>query len=182
MNKRRLCISFLFTCMLLLIAFSIIYVYEYPPLLYHKQLSHWHELPTRLIRPAFKHIMNMDLPPNVNGLRALFRGGRQQMILVKFETDSDGIAYILNTLGKSDAEWEQFDTNKLRSGREVFVALSVIQQEAGVCLLDQKSIDSGRLLTGRFFNRHEVTAYQIFLTDNQNITVYVGATIEERGP
>ena len=150
MSRRKLHIGVLTACVVLLLGLAVTYLHERPPLLYHIQLIRWHELPTRLIRPAFQHIVNRDLPPKANGLRALFQGGREPKIYVRFETDSDGIAYIHETFGKSGAKWEAFDAEKLCSGREVFTALSVVQRKAGVCLFDQDSIKSGRLLMGRF--------------------------------
>jgi len=172
MRRRRLFVGILAACVVFL-AFTIIYLHERPPLLYHIQLIGWHELPTRLIRPAFKHITNSDLPLKANGLRALFQGGRDQKIFVRFETDSDGMGYILETFGRSGAEWEAFDVDKLRSGIEVFATLSLVQKDAGICLFDQNTIESGRLLKGQLVHRWKVW-YAIFI-DDQNSTVYISA-------
>jgi hypothetical protein len=133
-------------------------------------------LPTRLIRPAFQHIVNRDLPANTKALRALFQGGSEPKIFLTFETDSDGIAFINETFARSGAEWEIFDANDQRFELGIFPMLYVVQRKTGLGLFDRHSIEKGRFLTGHFDHRCSV-AYMIFVDDG-NSTVYMGAGVE----
>lgn len=170
MSKSKLRIGFLTACLVIFLVLAITYLHEYPPLLYYIQLTSWHELPIRLIRPAFQHVADSELPRKTEGLRALFQGGREPAIFVRFETDSDGIAYILETFCGSGVRKETFDADKLRlmnsSGLELFITLSLVQEQVGVCLFDQDLIESGCILEGPM--------YKIFI-DDMNNTVYINA-------
>lgn len=178
MSKRRRHIGSLVACVVAFLGIAIVYFHQRPPLLYYIQSHRCHELPTRLIRPAFHHIVNRDLPlpPEADGLLALFRGGRVPTIYVRFETDPNAIAYIVDTLGISGADWETYDTDKLRSGVKVFPILSIVQKRVRVCLFDQDSIESGRLLQGLRGDRKGST-YTVFI-DDQDATVYIRATMD----
>jgi len=116
------------------------------------------------------------LPPKADGLRALFRGGREPEIFVRFKTNSEGIAYILDVFGAS-AESETFDEDKLQFMNTnrvgIFPTLSLVQESAGVILLNQNSVKSGRTLTG-CFNPPDGPGYRIFIED-PNSTLYISA-------
>ena len=173
MNKKRRVIGYFIVCTFALLVFVVFYFHQRPPLFYYTQSHRCQELPTRLIRPAFKHIVNRDLPTEIDELRALFRGGRVEAIYIRFKTDPNSITDILDRLGISSAEWETYDTDKLRYGVSIFPYLSVDQERLGVYLFDQDSVESGRLLRGVLVGQEGV-AYAIFI-DDQNDTVYMRA-------
>lgn len=179
MSRRRLYIGVVALCAAVFVGFLITYLCEHPPLLYYKQQIGWHELPSRLIRPAFRYISSKDLPPRADGLRALFQGGREPRIFVRLNTNSEGIAYILEAFGAS-AKSETFDEDKVRfmntNRVEIFPTLSLVQQSAGVVLLDQDSVKSGRTLTG-CFDPPNGPEYRIFIED-PNSTAYISAGLK----
>ena len=90
MNKRRLCICFVAAGLVILLVLAIAYLCEHPPLFYYVNFTDLQELPTRLIRTAFRAVADRDLPEKADGLRAIFSGGRESAIFVRFKTDSDG--------------------------------------------------------------------------------------------
>ncbi len=177
MSKRKLNTGILAGCAVALFGVLIAYLHERPPLLYYANMVRWQELPVRLIRPAFRHVVDRNLPPRAEGLRAIFLGGREPAILVRFKTDSDGMAYILETF-ETNGTWETFDQDKLRfmnaNDVGVFPTLSLIQKEVGVVLFDQRSVESGRMLSG-CFDPQKGPSYGIFI-DDRDSTLYIAAS------
>lgn len=143
------------------------------------------DLPTELIRPAFKYMTGQELPPNADGLRAIFSGGREPSIFVKLQTDCDGITHILNTFdrpgvwsGVYDADYlkkpEVADTDRAKLARasvvsELAAALRW-QTELGVSLYDRSSIKSARVLDSAPARTRP--AYQIVIDDEHGM-VYI---------
>jgi hypothetical protein len=177
MNKRRLYIRVVAAVLIILSLLAIAYFCEHPPLFYYVHLTDIQELPTRLIRTAFRAVADCDLPEKADGLRAIFKGGREPSIFVRFKTDYDGIAYILETFDVAGVKSETLDADFLRaltaSHASIFHIPSLWQEKIGVNIFDQKSIESGRRLeyipgpdTGK------APGYRIFI-DNQRSTVYI---------
>jgi hypothetical protein len=129
-----------------------------------------HELPTELIRPAFRLITGQDLPNKADNLRAILEGGRGAEIFVSFETDLDGIAYIERTFTVPGASFEPVDQDKVESLKPAgypFTVVSYWQEKYGLCICDLNYIKSGReLQTGH--------SPHIFIDDHRN-TVYIHA-------
>lgn len=138
-----------------------------PPLWYYRQVT-WtvHELPTRLVRPAFRSITGWDLPSKAEKLRAIFSGGRDISIFVRFQTDSKGILYIREQLAEKLApfggEFEPF------TGIPEFVIVS----QWGFDILDRQSIESGLRL--QYYVVSGVS-YSIII-DTQYNNLYMRAT------
>lgn len=142
----------------------------------HDKISLWYylhftnnqqELPTRLIRPAFRYITKWDLPPKTDNLRAIFRGGRGLSMFVKFDTDSEGISYIERYVNELGGSFKVIDTYTWQSTFPVFPFLSRWEKKTGVHLFDPNSIKSGR----DFWYR-SITHTRILIDDQQR-TVYI---------
>ncbi len=177
MNKRRLCICFVAAGLVILLVLAIAYLCEHPPLFYYVNFTDLQELPTRLIRTAFQAVADRDLPEKADGLRAIFSGGRESAIFVRFKTDSDGIAYILETFGGPDVKLETLDADYLRaltaSRVTIFSIPSRWQEKIGINIFDQKSIESGRRLEYvPGIGNGIAPGYSIFI-DDQRSTVYI---------
>ena len=177
MNKRRLCICFVAAGLVILLVLAIAYLCEHPPLFYYVNFTHLQELPTRLIRTAFRAVSDRDLPEKADGLRAIFRGTIESAIFVRFKTDSDGIAYILETFGKPGVKLETLDADYMRamtaSGVSILGTPSLWQEKIGVNIFDQKSIESGRRLEYvPGIGNGIAPGYSIFI-DDQRSTVYI---------
>lgn len=106
MGKCKLSLKVAIAGLVILASLAILNLFEPLPLIYYINISFGpHELPTKLIRPAFKVISGHKLPAKADSLRALcWRAGRDSCIFVRFETDADGIAYILKTFGGPSAK------------------------------------------------------------------------------
>jgi hypothetical protein len=82
-------------------------------------------------------ITGRDLPSKAEKLRAIFSGGRDPSIFVRFQTDSEGISYVREQLAPSGAEFEPF------SGTPQFHIVSQWQDRFGMIILDRRAIESG---------------------------------------
>ena len=166
-NKRLICLVALFVTIVLL----YLWISFKPPLWYYTQVTLTpRELPTRLVRPAFRWITEWDLPSKTEKLRAIFHGGRDPSIFVRFQTDSKGILYIKEQLAEQLApfrgEFEPF------TGIPEFVIVSQWQNKFGLDVLDRHPIESGL----RF--RYVVVSgvcYNIII-DTQRNNLYMRAT------
>lgn len=180
MKKRTWLISLFVASVIIMLGLAITHLCKHPPLFYYTQLTispSLHELPTRLIRRAFRIVADKELPSKADGLRAIFSGGRERAIFVRFQTDPEGIEYILETFGGSGVKLKMYEEEFLKMLTASNVSLlhhaSRWQEELGVCLYSQDSIESGRLLedigdpSGR-------PGYRVFI-DDQRSTVYIEA-------
>lgn len=57
------------------------------------------ELPREKVKPVFERLSGKNLPEETVGLRGLLEEGMDPAIVVKFETNADGITHILQTFG-----------------------------------------------------------------------------------
>jgi hypothetical protein len=112
-----------------------------PPLWYYQNVvAAPRELPTRLARPAFRMVTGRDLPRKAEGLRAVFSGGRDPSVFVRFQTDSYGIEYIQEQLAPINAKFEPF------FGTPSFHIVSSWEQFHGIRIIDRRAIESGLML------------------------------------
>lgn len=131
-KRRKWCI------VLVVAALMCLWMALRPPLWYYREvLITRRELPTRLVRPAFRSITGRDLPGKAERLRAVYGGGRDPSIFVRFQTDSEGISYIREQLPPTNARFEPF------SGTPQFHIISLWQERSGVRILDRQPIESG---------------------------------------
>jgi hypothetical protein len=119
----------------------------------------------------------IELPNKTDGLRAFFLSNREPAIFVRFQTDSEGVEYILEAFGGSDEILRTFDADHMKALTEANVILffypSRWQDELGICLFDQNSIESGRMLKGLTGSvGSKVYTSTIFIEDKTNI-VYI---------
>jgi hypothetical protein len=156
-----------------------------PPLWYYQYATiSARELPTRLIRPAFRWITEWDLPSKAEKMRAIFERGRDSWIFVGFQTDSEGVSYIQHKFAELGKEFKPFDASKLWAIRAkegflsdiepdviLFARADQVQKQLGICILDQRAIESGlRLLS---FSTNGIY-YESYI-DTQHNRVYIHA-------
>lgn len=150
-----------------------------PPLWYYRQFTLKPlELPARLIRPAFRGIAGQELPKRADGLRAIFEGGRDPSVFVRFETDTEGIDYIKRVFNKPGSRSTYYDTDTFKelkmSGVSFFSVVSQWQDEIGICIFDLESIESGLEIYSASGPGAPDQQYHIFIDDKRNI-VYIRA-------
>ena len=109
MSKQRLCIyivAVFVTLLGLAITYISITLLRASPLYpYYNLFPRLHELPTRRIRPIFYNMTEqIELPNKTDDLRAIFESSSDPAIFVRFQTDSEGIEYILEKFGGSTAK------------------------------------------------------------------------------
>lgn len=133
------------------------------------------QLPTSKIRKTFLMIAERELPKKADGLRALLGGGREPVIFVRFKTDSEGIAYIIETFGGPPVESRTLNADFLKILRGfpygIFPLAVQWEEKKGVCIFDRESIESARILE---YPVGHVTrlGYKILIDDKRN-TVYM---------
>lgn len=150
-----------------------------PPHWYYVQFTtSMQELPTRLIEPVLRYVAGRELPEKTGGLRAIFQGGRDPRIFVRFDTDTEGIAYVKRSFTGPGASSKHLDVDTLKrltlSGYRMFYLASQWQDENGVCLFDQMSIESGLEINSAAGPGAPQRRYHVFIDDHRN-TVYISA-------
>ena len=180
MNKRRLCIylgivGLIVVGSVILCGFAIGELRKHPPLWYYDNFKGPCELPTRLIRQAFQELTDRELPQKADGLRAIYNGAtRDPSIFVRFETDSEGIAYILEKFGGRGVKINTFDdtdSKKRHSVLHVSGMLFSYQEKSGIHIFDWKDVKSGLELK---YSAGKQPSYEIVIDKQQN-AVYVFA-------
>ena len=185
MKKRTWIISLLVIILVVIsglvisLRLAIAHLREQPPLWYYVQFTtSTQELPTRLIGPALRYVAGRELPEKTGGLRAIFQGGRDPRIFVRFDTDTEGIAYVKRSFTGPGASSKHLDADTLKrltlSGYRMFYLASQWQDENGVCLFDQESIESGLEINSAAGPGAPQRRYHVFI-DDQNSTVYINA-------
>jgi hypothetical protein len=132
------------------------------------------ELSVGDIRPTFLSLTKRELPGKADNLRAIFQASREPRIFVRFETNSEGIKYILQEFGGERVISKTLNTDDLRAmkktNRRLFNnSLSKWQNETGLDLFDQDAIESCRVL-----EYHGYRGYKVLIDDQKN-TVYIFA-------
>ena len=116
MNKVLWCIGLVAVVLLVLLGLLIAQWQDELRLMYHVNMTlRPHELPTILIRQAFRLVTERELPQKADSLRAIFQGGREPRIFVSFETDSEGIRYIVETFTKPGVISKSLDVDSMSS-------------------------------------------------------------------
>jgi hypothetical protein len=138
--------------------------------------AHERELRLEEIRPTFRDLTGHSLPKTADNLSAIYAGGGDPGIFLRFETDANGIAYVLDTFSGKTTTITSLNANDLRaisrSGEQIFQRPSYWQETLGVSIFDQESIGSARLMeSGPFFG----VCYKILIDDWRN-TVYMHAS------
>jgi len=136
-----------------------------PPMYYLTFMGTTRELPTRLVRPVFRKITGWDLPSKADKSRAIFTGGREPSIFVRFQTNPAGVLYIREQLIKRDVDSEPF------SGIPRFPIVSQKQELLGIDILDQRAIESGL----RLWHLSLIGVGYDVVIDTQHNNVYIRA-------
>lgn len=132
------------------------------------------EVPAHMVKLAFKGLTGRQLPKKAGSIRALGNSGRAEAIFVRFETNAEGMDYVLEIFGGAQDGLAEIDSSKLvelrRSSTSVFADAAGWQDELGISLYDQASIESACIFERQFEGtRHKV------LIDRQSRTVYMFA-------
>ena len=134
------------------------------------------ELPKEIIRPCFRGVANLDLPEKADDARAIFQGGKDPSIFVRFRTDSKGIDCILSVFGRTAGNPKTVDVDLMRAlirgGGHVFVVPYQWEKKLGIRLFDPEAIESGRQL--EYMGSPGTRGYKVFI-DDHNGTVYIHA-------
>ncbi len=174
MSRRKLYIILIGLTLLVLLSFLTIKgirFYQWTQSLVEK--AHERELSVEEIRPAFVRVTKRELPDKADNLRAIFEDSREPSIFVRFETDPEGIEYILQNFGgeRVNSETLNKDDWRLRehSGLGFFTKLSFWQHELGISLFDANDVESCHVLEYSGYR-----GYKILIDDQEN-TVYIFA-------
>ena len=126
MSKGRLCIILVGLSLLILLAIIGFRFQQWTQSLVER--AHERALSAEEIRPVFLRITNRELPGKADNLRAIFEEGRDPRIFVRFDTDSEGVAYILKEFGGERVISKTFDADDIgapkKSGSKFFTRLS----------------------------------------------------------
>lgn len=140
---------------------------------YLKDLSEPRELPLTNIPAEFRTITGRELPKKADGLRAIFQGGMDSDFFVRFETDAEGIEHIKRLFTSPASTSEHIAAGKRRQTHSLmFSSVPRMQDKLGICLFDEKSIESGLLIQSPTLKRRGQCS---ILIDEQRDTVYIYA-------
>ncbi len=132
------------------------------------------EVPAYFIKLSFKNLTGRPLPKRAGGIRAIGNSGRAEAVFVRFETDVEGMDYVLETFGGTQegvADVDSSEFAELRSSStSVFAEAAGWQDDLGISLYDQASLESAYI----FESESEGTRYKV-LIDRQDRTVYIFA-------
>jgi hypothetical protein len=161
--------------LLLILVITIGVLWKRPPLLYYIQVTRPHRLPTRLVGPAFEYMTDQKLPDKTEDPIAVFIGGHDPFLFVRFQTDGAGIGHILESFGGQGTQVSTLDAAELRSMTvseiSVFPFLDSVEARLGMSVFDQASVESARLVDSPDEPRAELV-YRI-LIDEARTTVYM---------
>jgi hypothetical protein len=129
------------------------------------------QLPTVKIRKTFQMITERELPKKADGLCAFLEGGRDKAMFIGFETDPEGIAYIIETFGGPPVESRIINADFLKILKESqyseFPIVSLWEDKLGAHIFDMKSIESAHILEYPV-GRVTTLGYKILIDDEQN--------------
>lgn len=171
MSKGKLCIVLVGLSLLVLLAIIGFRIQRWTQSLVER--AHERLLSVEEIRPVFLRITNCELPSKADNLRAIFEEGRDPRIFVRFDTDSEGVAYILKEFSGERVISKTFDADDIgvpkKSVSRFFTRLSFWQNELGVILFNPDSIESCHVLEYSGSRGYKI------LIDDQSRTVYIDA-------
>ncbi|UCG57235.1 MAG: hypothetical protein JSU70_20510 [Phycisphaerales bacterium] len=174
MSKRAWHVVLLGVGSLFLLILAIIWQRERIVLSYYATTAlPYRELTPRWVRPAFHFLTEEELPRSAEGLRAIFFGGREPSIFVRFQTDAEGIAYISRTFDKPAVTSQTLDADYLKALTASNASAIRYTPWWPQGLYDQNCIDSARLFK-YWPSVPKGLAYEL-LIDAQHGTVYIFA-------
>lgn len=137
---------------------------------------HIRELPAEAIGRTFEMVARHPLPQYVDEIRAVFWDSRDPAIFVKFRTNPQGIAYMIQTFGEPGTDYELLSpddlTSLVMSGWEPFFPLSLAQEQLGISLFNVHSLRSVHVLERNENFEQGVCAYTVII-DDESSTVYM---------
>ena len=110
-------------------------------------------------------------------IRAIYPLSRDPHIIIRFQTDSKGIAEVMKVFGGPNAEIKQLNEEyferRKKEGRNPFYDEFFWQEDLGI-VLNKESFKVGRLLQYDGDRTRKKAGYRIFIDDLNN-TVYINA-------
>lgn len=177
MNNRRWWILLAIACLSIPTVYMVARLRRNPPLWFCIHVPGVREVPQQSIRRAFRFSTGGELPPRADAMQAVFSGGLDPGIFLRFRTDASGIEYILDAFAGPDVKDTTFgpDGVAMPSGwhRKWLGVASQWEEEAGLQIWDQNSIDSARVLES-IPKQGASDGYQV-LIDEETMTVYIFA-------
>ena len=133
-----------------------------------------HELSPAKIPLEFRTITGQELPKKADGLRAIFKGSLDPEIFVRFETDAEGIEHIKRSFMIAGSTSGRIVAGQpMQMWSLMFSSVPRMQEKLGICLFDQKSIESGLLIESPGLKHR----FYSVLIDEQRGTVYIYAIL-----
>jgi hypothetical protein len=128
-------------------------------------------------RKILKNMTGFELPEKAENIRAIYPFMRDPHIIIRFQTDSKGIAEVMKVFGGPDAKIKQlneeyFEESK-KEGLNPFYDEFFWQEDLGI-VLNKESFKVGRLLQYDGDRTRKKAGYRIFIDDINN-TVYINA-------
>lgn len=145
-----------------------------PPLGFY---LHWsmspHALPARFIRPALRYATDRDMPALVRDARAIWSGGREPSIFLRFETDPNGFAHMEQTFGGPGTQSDVYSAEDMEqimgSGGDFFPMAKVWQEALDLSMYDAKTLGAGRLVR---YSEVGGEGWRIFIDEDRGV-VYI---------
>jgi hypothetical protein len=132
------------------------------------------EIEPHEVRLAFRRLTGRQLPRNPVAPHAIADSGRTEAVFVRFQTDEQGIDYVLKTFGGAQDGPAAMDGKELAevrgSSASVFADALAWQTELGLSLYDQAAVESAQPFT----SQSDGTRYA-GLIDRQSGTVFLFA-------
>ena len=155
---------------------GLVHLLRNPPLGFYTHFSvSTRLLPERLIPGAFRYVTDRELPEVVGDAEAIWFGGREPHMFVRFLTDPNGMAYIQQTFSVPEAKSEMLSAesikNSVASGWTPFPYVSQWQKESGIRVFDPNALGAGRMI---HYYRTNWEGWEIFIDEQRNV-VYIYA-------
>lgn len=176
MTRRRAGVGAILVVFAALITLGVVHLWQDPPIGYYFHVSIGTRLlPEKHIRRAFRYVTDQEMPEVVRNARAIWFGGREPRMFVRFDTDPNGIACTERTFGTPEAECQTLGADMVNSlipaHLPVFSSARFWQERAGVSVFDPNSLGAGRWI--RYCERAGI-GWEIYI-DDEHATVYVYA-------
>ena len=128
-------------------------------------------------RRILKRMTGFELPEKAENIRAIYPFMRDPHIIVRFQTDSKGIAEVMKVFGGPDAKIKQLNEEyferRKKEGRNPFYDEFFWKEYFGI-VLNKESFKIGHLLQYDGDRTRKKAGYRIFIDDLNN-TVYINA-------
>ncbi|MFA5554321.1 MAG: hypothetical protein WCZ89_08735 [Phycisphaerae bacterium] len=129
-------------------------------------------VPQKYINSAFEYVAGIELPAEAKNVEALFQGGREPGIFVKFTMPQEDVINFLKKMESLGVPVEE--TLKRETIEDLNASILIVpfswQREIGTILFDQRFFSYGRFI--QYSGALGATSYYILIDDEIN-TLYV---------